>query len=133
MDTSTNYFGVLIQHPEMAPAEITRQIGIMPTSSATAGDMVTTSAGIQTGSKHKWSFWSYYLNFDVELLEAPILDLVKKFSVHREFLRRLTADGIGHVIFIVRSSEAKHIACSLAPSTLLDLSDLSMSLEFEVF
>jgi hypothetical protein len=133
MDTSKNYFGVLIQHPEMAPDKITRQLGIMPTSSAAAGDMVTTSAGVQTGSRHKWTFWCYYLNFDVEVLENPILDLVKQFSVHREFLHRLTVNGIGHVSFIVRSNEARHIACSFAPSTLLNLSDLSMTIEFEVF
>lgn len=133
MDTSKNYFGVLIQHPEMAPEEITQQLGIVPTSSAAAGDMVTTSTGVQTGSRHKWTFWSYYLNFGDELLESPIPDLIGQFSAHREFLHRLTTDGIGHVIFIVRSNEARHIACSLAPSTLLNLSDLSMTLEFEAF
>lgn len=133
MDINKNYFGVLIQHPETSPDEITRQLGIMPTLSAAAGDMVITLAGIQTGRRHKWTFWSYYLNFGDELLKKHIPELVKLFYPHREFLSRLTAGGIGHVILVVRSNEAKHMACSLAPSTLLNLSDLNMALEFEVF
>jgi len=132
MDARKNNFGVLIQHPQMNPDEVTQRLGLIPSGAANVGDLVTTPSGRQPGSRHKWSFWGHFENFEDEILEERVLILIDRLALHKDFFEKI-ANEKGHATFIVRSSEKKHVVCSLSPETLAKLVDLNVTLEFEVF
>lgn len=132
MDVHKNYFGVLIQHPRMNSEKVTKQLGLVPSHAATVDDPVITPAGKRTGRYRKFSSWSYFENFDDEILEDQVLTMLEKLVPHGDFFEKISEEN-GQLIFIVRSCEDKHAVCSLPPAVLLKLADLRVTLEFEVF
>lgn len=127
-----NYFGVLIQHPDIDPVRISARLGLEPTRMGRSGEPVILENGRRTGANHRWSSWSYFIDFEGEILEQEVTSLVRKLIPHRLFFEEMEHDG-GRIMFIFRVDQNKHTVCSISPDMLLELSNLKVRLEFEVF
>ena len=149
-----------IRHPSMDPAAISRELQLQPEHSFKAGEPRTSSSGIAAAAVHAESCWLGTLDPDTwsaelaafvmpnqartmatkERLRGVVMDSLGMaltlaashiLRTHGDFFRRLQSEG-GDVRLIVELPAAAALSFTLTPQVTKVLSDLGISVDFEL-
>ena len=124
---------LMIKHPNIDPAEITKTLGLKPNVSGIVGSRRMTPAGKPLPSVYRESGWSHW--FRVERNRRFFQDVVKvidKIEPHRDFMLKIV-DGGGTIDLIVHLPGDVNIGASLPWREMARLCALRIDLGIEVF
>jgi hypothetical protein len=126
-----------IRHPNIAPAEITRNLGIEPVHFWRAGDPQRNTAGVEIGGTHRESYWMSRLMAKPELaadrvsVESEVLRTLAQLRRAFGFLVTLKAEGgVADLHINIFAREEFHV--ELLPETLSLLGRLGLTVAIEV-
>jgi hypothetical protein len=124
-----------VRHPNLDPALLTETLHLDPLHTWKAGDPRRSATGAVRGGEHRDSYWSAPLPgqavgaaaFPLELFMAQQL---VQLGRHREFLRRIQAEG-GQISLLIEISNVENAVLTLGASTSRKLADLNIEVEFQ--
>lgn len=124
---------LLIRHPHIDPARITRALGLDPRHSALAGSARRAPNGAALPGVHKTSSWNH--SFHVERNRhffSDIEKMITRLEPHRSFLAEII-DGGGSIELIVHLRGTTNIGDTFQWRDMARLSALQIDLGIEVF
>jgi Domain of unknown function (DUF4279) len=126
-----------IRHPNVEPAEITRNLGIEPQHTWRAGEPRRDPAGIEIGGQYRESYWMGRLMARPELasdhvgVETEILRMLAQLRKSFDFLQTLKTEGAVtelHVSIFAR----EEFRLEFLPESLSILGRLGLTVALEV-
>ena len=131
----TNRFSiaVIIKHPNIDPAEITKALSLTPSVALKAGDTRLTPRGTVLAGVHKGTTWSYVADHETKSgFSDAISDLASKLVLQLPFFERLSKEG-GRSEICLRLPGEGHQGDALNPELLAKIARLGCHLGVEVF
>lgn len=134
-DTRECYYrlSLSVKHPNMDPAEITRELGLTPTHSWLAGSERRTPVGTRLSGTYANSYW--IASRDVVGDRAffhGMIDMISKLESLSSFLNFVSSTG-GTIAMIIGLPGKVNIGDEIATSDLARLVRLNIKLGIEVF
>ena len=126
-----------IRHPNIAPAEITRSLGIEPQHTWRAGDPRRDPSGVETTGTYRESYWMTRLMAKPELaadqvsVESEVLRTLAQLRRSFGFLMTLKAEG-GVADLHVNIFAREEFNLEFLPETLSLLGRLGLTVAIEV-
>ncbi len=126
-------YRLLIIHPDMDPAPITRTLGLKPTSTHRAGEPRFTPKGTALPGLWPDTRWSGGLDeFDGLEVEAAIKSFLEIVERHAGFWKSLAASK-GSAEMICSLDGGHYQGLSIDPNLLRSLADLNIGLGLEIY
>ncbi len=132
---------LLFRHPTMDPADITKVLGVQPSSQWRVGEPVIGIDGkVRRGINRdsRWGLWtSYYDKRELDIgEEGPdvserLARFLEPLARQISFVRQLAVEGDAAID--LNFPGQFHFGCSLSPIVLRTIADLGLNLGFEVF
>lgn len=124
---------LLISHPNIDPAEISKELSMTPQHWALAGSQRYTPKGTMLHGVHQRSSWSHSQDvFDKRHFFEDVMKIVDMLEPHRAFISKIRKEG-GKVSINLHLPGSDNIGDSIEPPDLHKISDLGISLGIEVF
>jgi len=123
---------LIIKHPTIDPGEITSVLGVRPDVCWSRGEAKITDRGEKFGVR-KYSMWSLSVPvLSHEDLSSKISSIITIIRPHHEWVSRICSE-CGQFLLTVDLPGANNIGAVISVESLKCLSDMGISLGFEVF
>lgn len=134
-DVLEHWYGirVLIKHPDIDPAIITKQLGITPTRFWRAGEARRTPKGSPLSGCYPDSYWGYAITVD----DKPnVFDGVEKIlntlEPHAPFISALSASG-GNIQIVLSLDGNESTGDTLSAENIARMAAMSIDFGLEVY
>lgn len=126
--------GLLIVHPTMDPAEISRLLGMEAQTHQLAGGRRRTSEGRQLAGTYTESRWRWHERITArsQWFEKDLAEFVKKLAAHRSFFHELRLNG-GKATIVIEFLGDGYFGDSISLPVLQQLVELEVDLGLECF
>lgn len=136
MDPTPRRFDIelLIVHPLLDPADISRVLGMEGHFSHRVGDQRTTRKGSLLSGVYPDTRWRHSIRHTVteQWFASELVDFVARLEPHKEFLTNLSTTG-GSATLIIQFLGDGYLADDIPLGTLAKLVGLGLSLGVECF
>lgn len=124
---------LLVRHPNADLRELLRILDLKPYRAWKRGDAITTPKGTVMPGKYSDSRWNHVWRLRRrETFPTKLREIVDQIAVGEKQLRQVGKSG-GDAQLIVRISGFNHLGDTIEADVLGRMSDLGLSLGFEVF
>lgn len=133
MNPSKYKIALRINHPNMDPEDISRQLRLSPSRKWKAGTPKTTPTGKQLTGTYKET----YCVFDLDEksgddLESTLCTLTKQFRSFEHFLKKVRLTG-GSIEYFIGLFVKKNTGLELSGSLMAQLVNLGIDLSFDIY
>lgn len=123
-------------HPSIDPEEISRHLGIKPSTAAMAGSHYVDVHGNEVPARHRWSKWKLYRDFlpsarELDDVPSAIGDALTMLEQHASFVMRVADEG--SVLIGLQFNGAAYRAIALPFDLLRRMAKLHVTFAMEVF